>query len=163
MSKLSKHFLPLTPEKFWGRHAERHHVRRAGTRQGFAQITLQQELGNTYLDTQPPTPWMENDNEYVLLIMATITQQKGCKSTVVVSRMMVVGKGPRKMKKAQTKCFPKLQKDEGTSVSTPPPSSLLYFFLNVLSKCTHNPILVGGQKSAPHSIPLIWFIWKISF
>lgn len=94
MSKLLKHFLSLTPEKFWGRHAERqrwelemrwemhgpmhrrfsvHHVKRAGTRQRFAQITLQQELGNTYLDTQPSIPWMENDSEYVLLIMVTIT------------------------------------------------------------------------------------------
>lgn len=140
-----------------------HHVKRAGTRQRFAQITLQQELGNTYLDTQPSIAWMENDSEYVLLIMVTITQQKGCKSTVVVSRMMLVGKGLRKMKKAQTKCLPKLQKDEGTLVSTPSPSSLLYFFLNVLSKCIHNPILVGDLKSALHSIPLIWFIWKISF
>lgn len=46
-----------------------------------------------------------------LLTTTAVTQQKGCRSAVVVSGMMVAGKGLRQTEeKAKEKCFPKHQK-----------------------------------------------------
>jgi len=138
-------------EKVWGRSAERgcwklkirwemhgsthwrysiYYVTRAGTRKGFAQSTLQQELRITYLYIHPILLQIRNDGKNMTCWSSPLLPSR--RDADLLWRWWWQ---KRVVEKWRRKCFLKLQKDAGTLSPMPLPSSLMYFFPNVIMLC----------------------------